>query len=63
MLYLGPDNYLFAVPPGQNPSGHWYFATSQVKTRFVSVAPEKGELMVLAALGAIYEHRQATPMR
>ncbi len=53
MLYIGPDNYAFPIPLGQNPSGAWYFDTASGKDEILARKIGKNELASIAACVAI----------
>lgn len=48
-LYIGPDNYAFPIPLGQNPAGRWYFDTAAGKDEIVARRIGKNELTAIAA--------------
>jgi hypothetical protein len=52
-LYIGPDNYAFPVPLGQNPSGQWYFDTAAGKDEILARRIGKHELTAIAACQAV----------
>jgi hypothetical protein len=58
ILYTGADNYPFAIPLGQNPSGQWYFDTAAGKDEILARRIGKGELTAIAACGAIVDAQQ-----
>lgn len=53
MLNIGPDNYVFPIPLGQNPSGQWYFDTAAGKDEILARRIGKDELTAIVACGAI----------
>ena len=52
-LYIGPDNYAFPVPLGQDSSGQWYFDTAAGKDEILARRIGKHELTAIAACEAI----------
>jgi hypothetical protein len=52
-LYLGPDNYAFPVPLGQNASGQWYFDSTAGRDEILARRIGKNELTTIGALEAI----------
>ena len=55
ILYIGPDNYPFPIPLGQNPSGQWYFDTAAGKDEILRARIGRDELAAIAACVAIAE--------
>ena len=53
VLYIGPDNYAFPIPLGQNPAGQWYFDTPAGKDEILARRIGKDELAAIAACVAI----------
>ena len=53
ILYIGPDNYAFPIPLGQNPAGQWYFDTAAGKDEILARRIGKDELAAIAACSAI----------
>jgi hypothetical protein len=53
ILYIGPDNYAFPIPLGQNQSGQWYFDTAAGKDEILARRIGKDELAAIAACVAI----------
>ena len=53
MLQVGADNFPFPIPLDQNPSGQWYFDTAAGKDEILARRIGKGELIAIAACGAI----------
>lgn len=53
ILYIGPDNYAFPIPLGQNPTGQWYFDTAAGKDEILARRIGKDELAAIAACVAI----------
>ncbi|MGB9432988.1 MAG: DUF2950 family protein [Candidatus Acidiferrum sp.] len=53
ILYIGPDNYAFPIPLGQNPAGQWYFDTPAGKDEILARRIGKDELAAIAACVAI----------
>jgi hypothetical protein len=53
MLNIGPDNYVFPIPLGQNRSGQWYFDTAAGKDEILARRIGKDELTAIAACGAL----------
>jgi hypothetical protein len=53
MLYTGADNFPFAIPLGQNPSGQWYFDTAAGKDEILARRIGKDELTAIAACSAV----------
>lgn len=53
MLYTGPDNFVFPIPLGQNPSGQWYFDTLAGKDEILARRIGKDELTAIAACTAL----------
>jgi hypothetical protein len=51
-LYIGPDNYAFPIPLGQNPAGRWYFDTAAGKDEILARRIGKNELTAIAACEA-----------
>jgi hypothetical protein len=51
-LYIGPDNYAFPIPLGQNSSGQWYFDTAAGKDEILARRIGKNELTAIAACEA-----------
>jgi hypothetical protein len=58
MLFVGPDNYPFPIPVGQNPSGQWYFDTPAGKDEILARRIGKDELTAIAACTAIADAEQ-----
>ena len=52
-LYIGPDNYAFPIPLGQNPSGQWYFDTAAGKDEIMARGIGQNELTAIAACEAL----------
>jgi hypothetical protein len=52
-LYIGPDNYAFPIPLGQNPSGQWYFDTAAGKDEILARRIGKNELTAITACQAL----------
>jgi hypothetical protein len=48
-LYIGPDNYAFPIPLGQNSAGRWYFDTAAGKDEVLARRIGKNELTAIAA--------------
>jgi hypothetical protein len=62
-LYIGPDNYAFPIPLGQNPAGRWYFDTAAGRDEISARRIGKNELTAIAACDAAanaQRHGQAT---
>jgi hypothetical protein len=62
-LYIGPDNYAFPIPLGQNPAGRWYFDTAAGKDEILARQIGKNELSAIEACEATanaQRHGQAT---
>ena len=62
-LYIGPDNYAFPIPLGQNSAGRWYFDTAAGKDEILARRIGKNELTAIAACEAAANaerHGQAT---
>jgi hypothetical protein len=57
-LYVGPDNYAFPVPLGQNPSGRWYFDTAAGKDEILARRIGKDELTAIAASESIADSQK-----
>jgi len=57
-LYVGPDNYAFPVPLGQNPSGQWYFDTAAGKDEILARRIGKDELTAIAASESIADSQK-----
>jgi len=53
MLYAGADNFVFAVPLGQNSSGQWYFDTAAGKDEILARRIGRDELTAIAACQAL----------
>jgi hypothetical protein len=53
ILYIGPDNYAFPIPLGQNPAGQWYFDTAAGRDEILARRIGKDELAAIAACLAI----------
>jgi hypothetical protein len=51
-LYIGPDNYAFPIPIGQDASGRWYFDTAAGKDEILARRIGQGELTAIAACEA-----------
>lgn len=51
-LYIGPDNYAFPIPLGQNPAGRWYFDTAAGKDEILARRIGKNELTAIEACEA-----------
>ena len=51
-LYIGPDNYAFPIPLGQNPAGRWYFDTAAGKDEILARRIGKNELTAIEACDA-----------
>jgi len=58
MLFTGADNFPFAIPLGQNPSGQWYFDTAAGKDEILARRIGKDELTAISACGAVAEAQQ-----
>jgi hypothetical protein len=58
MLFTGADNFPFAIPVGQNPSGQWYFDTAAGKDEILARRIGKDELTAIAACAAVAEAQQ-----
>jgi hypothetical protein len=52
-LYIGPDNYAFPIPLGQNASGQWYFDTAAGKDEILARRIGKHELAAIAACESV----------
>jgi hypothetical protein len=52
-LYIGPDNYAFPIPLGQNRSGQWYFDTAAGKDEILARRIGKNELTAITACQAL----------
>jgi hypothetical protein len=52
-LVVGPDNMVFPVPLGKNPSGQWYFDTPAGKDEIVARRIGKNELTAMDATKAL----------
>jgi hypothetical protein len=48
-LYIGPDNYAFPIPLGQNASGRWSFDTAAGKDEILARRIGQNELTAIAA--------------
>ena len=57
-LYIGPDNYAFPIPLGQNPSGRWYFDTAAGKDEVLARRIGNHELGAIAACAATARAQQ-----
>jgi hypothetical protein len=57
-LYIGPDNYAFPIPLGQNSAGRWYFDTAAGKDEILARRIGKNELAAIEACDAA-----ANPLR
>jgi len=51
-LYIGPDNYAFPIPLGQNAAGRWYFDTAAGKDEVLARRIGNHELGAIAACQA-----------
>ena len=51
-LYIGPDNYAFPIPLGQNSAGRWYFDTAAGKDEILARQIGKNELTAIEACDA-----------
>jgi hypothetical protein len=51
-LYIGPDNYAFPVPLGQNAAGRWYFDTAAGKDEITARRIGRDELTAIEACDA-----------
>jgi Protein of unknown function (DUF2950) len=51
-LYVGPDNYAFPIPLGQNSSGRWFFDTGAGKDEILARRIGKDELTAIAGCEA-----------
>ncbi len=51
-LYIGPDNYAFPIPLGQNSAGRWYFDTAAGKDEITARRIGKNELTAIEACDA-----------
>ena len=51
-LYIGPDNYAFPIPLGQNSSGRWSFDTAAGKDEILARRIGRHELTAIAACEA-----------
>jgi hypothetical protein len=51
-LYIGPDNYAFPIPLGQNSAGRWYFDTAAGKDEILARRIGKNELTAIEACDA-----------
>jgi hypothetical protein len=58
ILYTGADNFPFPIPLGRDPSGQWYFDTAAGKDEILARRIGKGELMAIAACGAVADAQQ-----
>jgi hypothetical protein len=52
-LYIGPDNYAFPIPLGQNASGQWYFDTAAGKDEILARRIGRHELAAIAACESV----------
>jgi hypothetical protein len=52
-LYIGPDNYAFPIPLGQNTSGQWYFDTAAGKDEILARRIGRHELAAIAACESV----------
>jgi hypothetical protein len=57
-LYIGPDNYAFPVPLGQNGAGRWYFDTAAGKDEVLARRIGNHELGAIAACEATARAQQ-----
>jgi hypothetical protein len=57
-LYIGPDNYAFPIPLGQNQSGRWYFDTAAGKDEVLARRIGNHELGAIAACAATAKAQQ-----
>jgi hypothetical protein len=60
-LYIGPDNYAFPIPLGQNSSGRWYFDTAAGKDEIVARRIGTHELTAIAACEAAANAQKHSP--
>jgi hypothetical protein len=58
VLQVGPDNYPFPIPLGQNSSGRWYFDTGAGKDEILARRIGKNELTAMDASKAIADAEQ-----
>ncbi len=52
-LYVGPDNYAFPIPLGQNSSGQWYFDTAAGKDEILARRIGRHELAAIEACDSL----------
>jgi hypothetical protein len=52
-LYIGPDNYAFPIPLGQDSSGRWSFDTAAGKDEILARRIGRDELAAIAACDAV----------
>lgn len=52
-LYIGPDNYAFPIPLGQDSSGRWSFDTAAGKDEILARRIGRSELAAIAACEAV----------
>jgi Protein of unknown function (DUF2950) len=57
-LYIGPDNYAFPIPLGQNAAGRWYFDTAAGKDEVLARRIGNDELGAIAACDATARAQQ-----
>jgi Protein of unknown function (DUF2950) len=53
MLYVGADNYVFPIPLGKNPAGHWYFDTAAGRDEILARRIGRDELTAIGACSAL----------
>jgi DUF2950 family protein len=58
MLYVGAENFPFPIPLQQNASGQWYFNTAAGADEILARRIGRGELVAIAAIGAIANAEQ-----
>jgi hypothetical protein len=58
ILYTGADNFPFPIPLDRDSSGGWYFDTAAGKDEILARRIGKGELIAIAACGAVADAQQ-----